>query len=300
MEILFCGSGWVDVVPLLRARLDPTDTLRTWDRSRPLVDEVATVEVILPSNGPIDAAVIDAAPRLRLIQQPAAGYERIDVDAARARGIPVCNAPGANPIAVAEAVLLLMLSLARRVPEARAAFADARIGSPVGVQLTGRTLGIVGRGRTGDALATRAEALGMDVIAIGSRATAAERAAFWPACDVISLHCPLTPATRHLIDATTLAAMKPGAFLINAARGGIVDRASVEAALASGRLGGLGLDVFWEEPWDPDDPLWRHPHVVTLPHVAGSTTDAFDAIVGIVVENIGRLRRGAALLHRVS
>ncbi len=299
MEILFCGSGWVDIVPVLRARLDPADTLRLWDRTRPLDAEVATVEVILPSNGHVDARVIAAAPALRLIQQPAAGYEGIELAAARARGIPVCNAPGANPVAVAEAALLLMLSLARRVPEARAGFAQARIGGPVGIQLAGRTLGIIGRGRTGDALAVRAQALGMDVIAIGSRATAAERAAFWPACDVISVHCPLTDATRGLIGAGALAAMRPGAFLVNAARGGILDRGAIEAALASGRLGGLGLDVFWEEPWDPADPLWAHPRVVTLPHIAGSTQEAFAAIGAIVVENLARLRRGAALLHRV-
>ncbi len=300
MDVLFCGSGWLDVVPVLRARLDPADTLRVWDRARPLIDEVATVEVLLPSNGVITAEVIAAAPRLRLIQQPAAGYEGIDVAAARARGVPVCNAPGANPVAVAEAAVLLMLSLARRVPEARAAFDRATIGGPVGVQLAGRTLGIVGPGRTGTALAERAAALGMGVRTLGSRATPAERAAFWPACDVVSVHCPLTAATRGLIDAAVLAAMRPGALLLNVARGAILDRAAVEASLASGHLGGLGLDVYWQEPWDPADPLWRHPRVVTLPHVAGSTEEAFAGIVAIVVDNIDRLRRGATLQHQVS
>lgn len=275
MDVLFCGSGWLDVVPVLRARLDPADTLRVWDRARPLIDEVATVEVLLPSNGVITAEVIAAAPRLRLIQQPAAGYEGIDVAAARARGVPVCNAPGANPVAVAEAAVLLMLSLARRVPEARAAFDRATIGGPPGE-------------------------LGMGVRTLGSRATPAERAAFWPACDVVSVHCPLTAATRGLIDAAVLAAMRPGALLLNVARGAILDRAAVEASLASGHLGGLGLDVYWQEPWDPADPLWRHPRVVTLPHVAGSTEEAFAGIVAIVVDNIDRLRRGATLQHQVS
>ncbi|MCA9679280.1 MAG: D-glycerate dehydrogenase, partial [Myxococcales bacterium] len=129
--------------------------------------------------------------------------------------------------------------------------------------------------------------------------SAVERAAFWARCDAITLHCPLTDATRGLIDDAALAAMRPGALLINAARGPIVDRAALEAALASGRLGGAGLDVFWDEPWDPTDPLWRHPRVVTLPHVAGSTTEAFDRIAAIVADNVARVRRGEPLQHRV-
>ncbi|MCA9676339.1 MAG: hypothetical protein KC464_14975, partial [Myxococcales bacterium] len=105
MRLLFCGSGWVDVVDVLRAHLAADDELRLWDRARPLADEVRAVapDVLLPSNARVDAAVIAAAPALKLIQQPAAGYEAIDVAAARARGVPVCNAPGANPVAVAEA-----------------------------------------------------------------------------------------------------------------------------------------------------------------------------------------------------
>ncbi|MCB9565074.1 MAG: hypothetical protein H6708_32215 [Kofleriaceae bacterium] len=301
MRLLFCGSGWVDVVDVLRAHLAADDELRLWDRARPLADEVRAVapDVLLPSNARVDAAVIAAAPALKLIQQPAAGYEAIDVAAARARGVPVCNAPGANPVAVAEAVLLLLLMLARRVPEARAGFAAATIGGPVGVELAGRTLGVVGLGRTGRAVAARATALGMTVVGLGRDASAVERAAFWARCDAITLHCPLTDATRGLIDDAALAAMRPGALLINAARGPIVDRAALEAALASGRLGGAGLDVFWDEPWDPTDPLWRHPRVVTLPHVAGSTTEAFDRIAAIVADNVARVRRGEPLQHRV-
>jgi len=300
MRLLFCGSGWLDMVDRIRARLEPGDELAIWDRSRPLADSVADVDVLLPSNGRIDAAVIAAAPRLGLIQQPAAGYEGIDLDAARARGIPVCNAPGANHVAVAECALLLILALARRVPVARDAFAQRRIGGPLGIELSGRTLGIVGTGRTGGALAVRAEVLGMQVIGLDSRSSPAERAAFWSRCDVISLHCPLTPATAGMVDAAAFAAMRPGALLVNLARGAIIDRPALEAALASGRLGGVGLDVYWEEPWDPADPLFAHPAVVTLPHVAGSTVESFDRISAICCDNLARLRRGDALHHRVA
>jgi phosphoglycerate dehydrogenase-like enzyme len=300
VKLLFCGSGWLDVVDRIRARLDPADTLAVWDRAHRLADVVAHVDVILPSNGPIDAAVIDAAKQLKLIQQPAAGYERIDLDAARARNIPVCNAPGANHVAVAECALLLLLSLARRVPVARDAFAHRTIGGPLGMELAGRTLGIVGMGRTGRALAERATALGMHVIGLDSKTSPEERAAFWPRCDAISLHCPLNASTRHLIDDAALAQMKPGVLLLNLARGGIIDRDALERALAAGKLGGVGLDVYWHEPWDPTEPLFAHPNVVTLPHVAGSTVEAFDRIASVVVENVARLRRGDSLAHRVA
>jgi phosphoglycerate dehydrogenase-like enzyme len=300
VRVLFCGSGWLDVVDLVRARLAPGDELAVWDRARPLAEVARDVDVLLPSNGHVGADVIEAAAQLRLIQQPAAGYEGIDTAAARARGIPVCNAPGANPVAVAECALLLILSLARRVPEARDAFARRTIGGPIGLELTGRTLGVVGMGRTGRALADRAAALGMHVIGLTSRSTDDERAAFWPRCDVISLHCPLTDRTRGLVDARALAAMRPGALLVNLARGAILDRPALEAALASGHLGGVGLDVYWAEPWDPSDPLYAHPRVVTLPHIAGSTAEAFGRIVDIVAENLRRLRDGEPLLHRVA
>jgi phosphoglycerate dehydrogenase-like enzyme len=300
MRILFCGSGWLDIVDRIRAHLAPDDELRSWDRTRPLATAVDDIEVILPSNGRVDATVIAAAPRLRLIQQPAAGFEGIDIEAARARGIPVCNAPGANHVAVAECALLLILSLARRVPRAREAFARGVIGGPLGVELAGKTLGNVGLGRTGRALADRATALGLEVIGLTSTSTASERAAFWPRCHVISLHCPVTDATRGLIDAASIAAMRPGVLLVNLARGAIVARGALEAGLASGQLGGVGLDVYPEEPWDPEDPLYRHPGVVTLPHIAGSTVEAFDRIAEVVAENLRRLRAGDPLLHRVA
>jgi len=300
VKLLFCGSGWLEVVDRIRARLDPADSVAIWDRRRPLAESVAHVDVLLPSNARIDADVIDAAVQLRLIQQPAAGYERIDLDAARARAIPVCNAPGANHVAVAECALLLLLSLARRVPVARDAFARASIGSPLGLELAGRTLGIVGMGRTGRALAERATALGMNVIGLDSRSTVEERTAFWPRCDAISLHCPLDARTRHMIDDAALAAMRPGVLLVNLARGGIIDRDALERALAAGHLGGVGLDVYWHEPWDPSDPLFAHPAVVTLPHIAGSTVEAFDRIAAVVADNVERLRAGDELRHRVA
>jgi phosphoglycerate dehydrogenase-like enzyme len=300
VRILFAGSGWRSFVDHVARRL-PGHEVAVWTRRESLAQVVAQgVDVLLPSNAPVDAAVIAAGGDLRLIQQPAAGAENIDVAAARGRGIPVCNAPGANPVSVAEAALLLMLALARRLPRARAAFAAGTIGEPPGIELAGRTLGIVGRGKSGEALAAVAAGIGMQVVSVDSRRSEAEWRALLAAADVVSLHCPLTAATRGLLDDAAFAAMKPGALVVNCARGAVIDRGALERALASGRLGGAGLDVFWDEPWDPADPLYARPDVVVLPHVAGSTEEAFARVADIVGENVERLARGEPLLHQVS
>lgn len=304
MQLLLCGSGWLDIVDYLTARLPATDRVRVWDRRRSLVDEIlaAPTDVILPSNALVDARAIAAAAEhgLRLIQQPAAGTEGIDIAAAAARGIPVCNTPGANQTAVAEAALLLLLLCARRWPAARTAFEERVIGAPLGVELGGSSLLVIGAGKTGSALAERAAALGMNVRTATSSTTRAELLAELDRADAVSVHVPLNDSTRGMIDAEALAAMQPHAILVNVARGAVIDRDALQDALALGHLGGVGLDVYWQEPWDPEDPLYHHPRVVTLPHVAGSTTRAFDQVASIIVENVTRLKRGDALLHRIA
>ncbi|MBA3391435.1 MAG: hydroxyacid dehydrogenase [Deltaproteobacteria bacterium] len=301
MRLLYCGSGWLPIVEHIAARLPAEASIAVWDRRCPLIEIVGDVDVLLPSNAAITAGVIEAAPRLVLIQQPAAGTEGIDREAAAARGIPICNAPGTNHVAVAEAALFLLLSLARRAPLAQQAFAERRIGEPLGFELAGKTLGIIGMGRSGTALAERARALGMTVIALARGASEADRARFFGACHAVSIHCPLTAETRGLFDARAFAALPPGAMVVNCARGGVIDREALGAALATGndRLGGVGLDVLWDEPGDPEDPLFADPRVVVLPHVAGSTAEAFTRIVDVVIENLARLARGEPLRHRV-
>lgn len=299
MRLLFCGSGWLPIVDHIAARLPAGMAVRAWDRTRPLVDEVAEIDVLLPSNAAITPDVVTAARRLQLIQQPAAGIELIDSTVAAARGIPICNAPGANHVAVAETALFLLLALARRAPLAAREFAARRLGVPLGIELAGRTLGVIGMGRTGTALAERARGLGMTVIALGRGASAADRAAFFAASHAVSIHCPLTPDSHGLLDAAAFAALRPGALVVNVARGAVIDRDALAAALASGRLGGVGLDVLWEEPGDPADPLYADPRVFVLPHVGGSTVEAFDRIADIVVDNVRRLVAGEPLRHRV-
>ena len=295
MKLLYCGSGWLPIVDHIRARLPAGFTIRAWDRAHALVDAVADVEVLLPSNAAITREVIAAAPKLRLIQQPAAGTEGIDHAAAAERGVPICNAPAMNRVAVAELALYLLLALARRIPTAPAAFAARRIGVPLGIELAGKTLGIIGMGSTGSALAERARALGMTVLALRR---GEPKLPFFAACDAISIHCSLTPETRNLVDADALAAMRPGAILINCSRGPLIDRAALEASLE--RLGGVGLDVLWDEPGDPSDPLFADPRVIALPHMGGSTEEAFARITDVVIGNLERLARGEPLLHVVT
>lgn len=297
MRVVYCGSGWWSVLELLRARLPQEIALEAWAQRGPLAAAIAEADVVLPSNAGLNRAQIEGSPKLRLIQQPAAGYDGIDLEAARDRGVPVCNAPGTNPHSVAEAALYLILALARRAKVSAEAFQRAEIGGPVGHELRGRRLTIIGRGRSGEALGHVAAALGMPVQFLTRHTTAEERRLTLAQTDVLSLHCPLSPATRHLIDAAALAALPPGAWLINCARGAIVEEAALREAVQRGHLGGVGLDVYWREPWDPTDPLYAHPDVITLPHVAGSTHQALGRIADVVAENILRLRDGRPLLH---
>jgi phosphoglycerate dehydrogenase-like enzyme len=302
LRVLYCGTGWLDAVPLYAealaaAGLDAAVSIA--DPSVALAEQLAEVDVALPSNAPFGAHEFAAAPRLRLVQQPASGFEGIDLAAARERGVPVCNAPGANADSVAQAALLLLLSLARRVQAARQAFARGRIGGPVGLELTGRTLGIVGLGRSGARLAEVAGALGMRAEGVRRADGRAGLLALLARADAVSLHCPLDERTRGMIDDEAFATMRPGALLVNVARGGIVDRGALERALAGGRLGGVGLDVFWREPWDARDPLFARDDVVTLPHVAGSTREAFARVGAVLARNARAVLAGEPLVHRV-
>ena len=299
LDIVFCGTGWLPMVDAVRTRLPEGASVRVRDQGRSMADEVAEAHVILPSNGRIDAASIRGARNLRLIQQPAVGVEVVDLETAKAYGVPVCNAPGANADALAQNALLLILALARRLPEARRAFAERQVGVPLGRELTGKVLGVIGVGKSGSRLATAAQALGMEVVGVRSTSSRRELEALLSRADFVSLHLPLTPETRGLIGERELRLMKREACLVNCARGPIVEREALEAALTEGRLGGAGLDVFWEEPWDPDEPLFAREDVVTLPHVGGSTVEVFARVADLVVENIRRLVVGEELLHRV-
>ena len=258
---------------------------------------------------PCTAAMIAAAPRLRLIQKIGVGVNTIDLEAAKARGIPVCNLPGTNSRAVAELALSLMLAVIRRIPAFDAGmragvWSDPALQDGIG-ELGGRTVGLIGYGSIPRLLAPVLVAMGCRVLYTARRPVADAVGEYRPLdallaeSDVVSLHVPQTPETERFIDAAALGRMKTGAILINTARGGLVDQAALADALRSGHLGGAGLDVFAAEPPDFADPLFTLPNVVATPHIAWLTTGTFDRSFSIAAENCRRAMSGDDLLHRV-
>lgn len=233
-----------------------------------------------------DGALMDRAPRLRVIARTGVGYDNVCLADATARGICVCNTPDAPTISTAEHAVALMLAAVKRLKRAEA---ELKAGSRIdylnthdALEIFGRRLGLVGVGRIGSRVARLAQGLGMLVTAYDpyvSPERAAELGielastleALLRESDVVSLHAPLTPETRHLINARTLAWFKRGAYLVNAARGGLVDEQALLAALESGQLAGAGLDVFDPEPPAPDHPLLARDDVIATPHVASAT-----------------------------
>jgi phosphoglycerate dehydrogenase-like enzyme len=244
----------------------------------------------------ITATVIAAARNLKLIVQYGAGLEGVDRVAAEARGIPVRNVAGINAQAVGELVLFLMLALARRLPEHERSFEGRVVGDPVGSELLGKTVGIVGLGASGRALARMARGIGMRVIALRRKpGEGKDPDAEWVGgiggldrllaeSDYVSLHLPTTSETRGMIDAGRLAGMKPTACLVNVGRGDLVVREDLIQALRERRIRGAGLDVYWEEPPDPNDPLLAMDNVVATPHVGGVTEESLARLADRVAE----------------
>lgn len=256
-----------------------------------LAGAVATADAVIVRDQ-FPARLIDAAPQLRVIANHGTGTDKIDVAHAHDCGVLVTYTPDANVRAVAEHALMLMLATARRAAAADAATRSGNWRFKYDVEMLSvydKTLGIIGWGRTGRLLAGMASAaLGMRVRVWSPHAAAgeieslgAQRAesfeALLAASDVISLHRPLRPDSRHTLDAAAFAAMKPDAIVINTSRGGLIDEAALIAALREGRLFGAGLDVFEAEPLAPASPLCDLPNVLLTPHVAGSSQEALRA-----------------------
>jgi phosphoglycerate dehydrogenase-like enzyme len=273
--------------------------------------EMCDADILLHVLEPVTAAVIDAAPRLQLIQKIGIGVNTIDLDTARCRGIAVCNMPGTNTQAVAELTLLLMLATLRRLAEldrltraGRGWTPEPKLSDELG-ELSGRTVGLVGFGAVARRLVPMLQAIGAKVVYTSRRPAADAPISFvpirelWPIVDVLSLHLPLTPETTGMIDARALAAMKRGSILINTARGPLVDETALLDALTSGHLRGAGLDVFSREPVGADDPLLSLPNVVVTPHLAWLTAETLERSLSVIVENCRRLAAGEPLLNRV-
>ena len=260
------------------------------------------VEVLWHVLKPVTARDIDKAGRLRLIQKIGIGVNTIDVEAAKRRGIAVCNLPGSNSRAVAEMALLLMLACLRRLPELHSSVKSHdwksawRLQDQFG-ELGGRTVGLLGYGAVPRLLAPMLEAMGAKVLYWSRSASNADLDSLLSHSDIVSLHLPLNADTRGFLDVKK---MKRGAILINTARGGLVDQAALVESLRSGHLAAAGLDVFAEEPPATGEPLLSLPNVVCAPHLAWLTRETLERSLGAAAENVRRLEGGVPLAHRVA
>jgi phosphoglycerate dehydrogenase-like enzyme len=260
------------------------------------------IEVLWHVLKPVTADVIGAAPNLRLIQKIGSGVNTIDIEAAKRRGVAVCNLPGSNSRAVAEMTLLLMLACLRRLPQLSAAVHAGRWLDAWKLQdhfgeLGGRTVGLLGYGAVPRLLAPILEALGARVLYWSRSKTNSDFATIVQTSDILSLHLPLTSQTEKLIDPRR---MKRGAILVNTARGGLVDEAALLEALRTGHLAAAGLDVYGVEPLPAEHPLLAMRNVICAPHLAWLTQETLDRSTTAAMENVRRLREGQPLLNRVA
>ncbi len=299
--------GDLDLAPLRQVFAE----LTLHDRTRPdqVIERLRGHAVAIANKVPLDAAVFAASPDLELLLITATGTNNVDLAAARAHGVTVCNCQGYGTPSVAQHTLLL-LALATRLPDYQAAVRAGRwqqaeqfclLDFPI-VELAGKTLGLLGHGELGSAVARLAEAFGMRVL-IGQlpgrplREGRLPLAELLPRIDALTLHCPLTEQTRDLIGAEQIALMKPGAFLVNTGRGGLVNEPALAAALRSGQLGGAATDVLTVEPPKHGNPLLDPdiPRLIVTPHSAWGSREARQRIVGQLAQNAEAFFKGAAL-----
>lgn len=300
--------GAVDRMRAAGCELIPNE----WGRApteNELLDRIGDVDVLISGTESVTARVLDAAPRLKLISKHGVGYENIDLAAAKARGIPVAIAGGSIADSVADMALALLLALVRQIPQGDRAVRDGHWPRMIGMELRGKTLGIVGLGQIGKEVCRRAKGFGLQVIAF-DRYPDEQFARSWgvrylpldqmlATANVVTLHAPVTAETRHLINAGTLASMQRGSYLINTARGELVDETALFDALRSEHLAGAASDVFTTEP-PGDHPLLTLDTFIATPHSAGQTDDGLRNMGEITAENALRVLAGAEPLYRVA
>ena len=302
-----------------RTAVDKRHTVSLYDPAKSMAGQFADVEVVVDQGGSVGTrALIDAAlsARVKLWQVLGTGVDHVDVAYFLEKGLALANTPGPfSAVALAEHAMFLMLHFAKRFDEHVRNLRSTVFYLPLSEELSGKTLGLVGLGASGQALAARAKAMGMRIVAVDAAeiprarldelgveelATPSELKSVLGQADYVSLHVPLTSQTRHMIDRQALAAMKPTAVLINVARGEIADEAALIEALKSGRIRGAGLDVFAEEPLPPDHPFLQLPNVVATPHTAGQTYGTSTRRGEACAENVERVAEGLEPLYRIT
>jgi len=277
-------------------------------------DSLRGFDVLIPTMSAVRREHLEEADRLQLIQQCGAGLEAVDIQAAQSLNIRVANVPSdisGNADSVAELGIYLMIGLSRNFRRMALSLANRQTGTPPGRALSGKTVGLVGLGGIGRSLARRLRSFDVRLVGIKRHAprkaleelglewagTPADMETLLKRSDYVVLCLPLTAESRHLMGRQAFLSMKRDAYLINLSRGGLVDRDALEEALASKRIAGAGLDVFWEEPVDPDDPIFAY-NVLATPHIAGSTDISIEGIMKAVRENIRRVEKGEEPLYQ--
>jgi glycerate dehydrogenase len=283
------------------------------DRTPPelVVERASGAQILLTNKTPVTAKDMQELPALACIGVLATGFNIVDVDAARKRGIPVTNVPAYSTMAVAQLAFAHIFNLTQRIGHHTRAVAEGRWSASPDFsfwdyplcELDGQTLGVVGLGRIGNAVAGAGRAFGMDVLAYdptapriaGAIARLVELDELFASSDVVSLHCPLTDATRGFVNAVRLASMKPSAFLINTSRGPLIDETALAAALSAGTIAGAGLDVLSVEPPPPDHPLLGARNCYVTPHIGWATTAARKRLMEGVIANVEAFIAGRPL-----
>jgi len=272
--------------------------------SAPLADQVADVDVIIPALSDISADVINAAPNLKLIIQAGVGLDTVDIEAATKRNIYVANAPYGSATSMGELTIALMMLLSRKLNEAQQNLRKGIFFLPLGSELGGKTLGLIGLGHSGNKTARRAKSFDMTILAIDKYHERMHNPdvdflggidqleKILTESDFVSLHCPLNDETNCMIGYEQLCKMKDTAYFINLARAGLVDEQGLIRALKEQKIAGAGLDVFWEEPLGPDNELLKLDNVVLTPHVATSTDESRARNFEQVARDIKRVAAG--------
>ena len=311
MEGLF--HPWCDdVIQAIGARHD----LAVFDHQKPVAPQCRGIEVVIDQGGSVGTPeMMDAATDARLWQILGTGLDHFDLAYIKTKGIAVANCPGQfSAVALAQTAMMFILMLAHRYREAAANFQRGTLYQPLGRELEGLKLGIIGFGASGQELARRAKPFGLRILAVDVRSieskivqeiqpefigTPAELDRVLAESDFLSLHLHLNTETHHIINSHRLALMKPTACLINVARGALVDESALYQALLNGKLGGAGLDVFAQEPPDVTLPVYQLPNVVVTPHVAGVTDGTSRKRAACAAENVDRIAQGLRPRYRI-
>ncbi|MGE0825061.1 MAG: 2-hydroxyacid dehydrogenase [Candidatus Binatia bacterium] len=302
MRIYFCREGLNSIMAILQREL-PDDQVLCCAPDH-VVTAAREAEVLIPTVSPITAEAL-SSPTVKLVQQYGAGLDTVDIPAATRSGIYVANVPSAgtgNAESVAELSILFMLALGRKYPQTQESLRQRKLGTPMGQALKGRTAAIIGFGGIGQELAQRLRAFEMKVLAVSKRGPKEGDVpvdfhgaldALHPVlqqADYVIVAPPLNDETRGMIGHAEYACMKPSAFIVNVARGPVLDYDATLAALKEKRIAGAGLDVFWQEPFDPTDEIFSY-NVIATPHIGGATDLSLQGIAKKVADNINRVRR---------